>query len=150
VSWVSDSRDYEYVEINRVLRALHADVVAETIAAIEKLGGAVREDPATDLLTVNDEFTASIVICRASQTLSGGLRWKIRLDTGLRPAITVAVRMDQANRGVHDYYLLPSIDIAMPRLRLKEENGFFLDAYRFDSLDVFLYLAGRAQLRMAS
>ena len=99
---------------------------------------------------MNDEFTASIVISRASQTLSGGLRWKIRLDTSLRPDITVAVRMDHVNRDVYDYYLFPSIDISMPRLRLREENGFFLDAYRFDSLDSFFYLAARTQLRMAS
>jgi DNA invertase Pin-like site-specific DNA recombinase len=146
----SPGRDYEYVEINRVLRAMHADVVAETITAIEQLGGTVRKDPATDLLTVNDEFTASIVISRSSQTLNGDLRWKIRLDTGLRPAITIAVRMDEANRQVYDYYLLPGIDISMPRLRLREENGFVLDAYRFDALDSFFYLAARTQLRMAS
>jgi hypothetical protein len=60
------------------------------------------------------------------------------------------VRMDQANRQAYDYYLLPTIDISMPRLRLREENGFFLDAYRFDSLDSFFYLAARTQLRMAS
>jgi hypothetical protein len=58
--------------------------------------------------------------------------------------------MDQANRQAYDYYLLPTIDISMPRLRLREENGFFLDAYRFDSLDSFFYLATRTQLRMAS
>jgi hypothetical protein len=143
-------RDYEYVELNRILRAMHSDVVAETVAAIERLGGTVRLDPSTDLLTVNDEFTASIVVSRSSQTLAGGLRWKIRLDTSLRPAITVAVRLDQANRQAFDYYLLPSIDVSTSRLRLREENGFFLDAYRFDSLDSFFYLASRTQLRMAS
>jgi hypothetical protein len=146
----SPARDYEYVEINRVLRTVHADVVAQTMAEIERLGGTVRRNPTTDLLTVNDEFTASIVISRATQTVSGGLRWKIRLDTSLRPAITVAVRMDQANRQAFDYFLLPSIDVSMPRLRLREENGFLLDAYRFDSLDSFFYLAARTQLRMAS
>jgi DNA invertase Pin-like site-specific DNA recombinase len=146
----SPGRDYDYVEINRVLRAMHGDIVADTIAAIEQRGGTVRRDPTTDLLTVNDEFTASIVVSRASQTLSGGLRWKIRLDTSLRPAITIAVRMDEANREAYDYYLLPSIDVSMKRLRLREENGFFLDAYRFDSLDSFFYLAARTQLRMAS
>ena len=146
----SPGRDYDYVEINRLLRAMHTDVVGQTIAAIEQRGGTVRKDPTTDLLTVNDEFTASIVISRSSQTLSGGLRWKIRLDTSLRPAITVVVRMDQANRQAYDYYLLPTIDMSLPRLRLREENGFFLDAYRFDSLDSFFYLAARTQLRMAS
>lgn len=146
----SPARDYEYLEVNRILRAVHADVVTKTVAEIERLGGTVRKDPATDLLTVNGEFTASIVISRASQTLTSGLRWKIRLDTSLRPAITVAVRMDQTNRQAFDYYLLPSIDISMPRLHLREENAFFLDAYRFDSLDPFFCLAARTQLGMAS
>jgi len=116
----------------------------------QPLGGTVRVDPTTDLMTVSDEFTTSIVISRSCQMLNGGLRWKLRLDTGLRPDITVAIRMDEANRGVFDYYLLPSIDISMAKLRLREENGFFLDAYRFDSLDSFFYLAARTQVRMAS
>ena len=67
-SGYSPGRDYEYVEINRVLRSMHADVVAEAIKAIERLGGTVRTDPTTDLMTVNDEFTASIVISRSCQT----------------------------------------------------------------------------------
>ena len=115
----SPGRDYEYVEINRVLRAMHPEVVAETIGAIERLGGAVRADPTTDLLTVNDEFTASIVISRSFHTSAGAIRWKIRLDSGLQPDITVALRMDAANRAVVDYYLLPRIDMAAARLRLK-------------------------------
>ena len=49
-----------------------------------------------------------------------------------------------------DYYLLPRIDISMARLRLREENGFSLDAYRFDSLDSFFYLAARTQVRTAA
>src|SRR5207248_5171319 len=64
----SPGRDYEYIEINRVLRTMHPEVVAHTIGAIERLGGAVRVDPTTDLLTVNEEFTASIVISRSFRT----------------------------------------------------------------------------------
>ena len=144
------SRDYDYIEINRVLRTMHPEVVAQTTDAIERLGGAVRRDPTTDLLTVNDEFTASIVISRSFQTPGGALRWKIRLDAGLHPDITVALRMNLNNRDVLDYYLLPRIDIAVATLRLREENGFSLDAYRFDSLDSFFYLAGRTRIRMAA
>jgi hypothetical protein len=39
------------------------------------------------------------------------LRWRIRLDTGLVPDITIAVRMDETNDDPRDYYLLPSIDM---------------------------------------
>jgi hypothetical protein len=118
--------------------------------AIERLGGAIRADPTTDLLTVNDEFTASIVISRSFHTSAGAIRWKVRLDSGLQPDITVALRMDAANRTVVDYYLLPRIDMAVARLRLKEENGFSLDAYRFDSLESFFYLAARTRIRTAA
>ena len=146
----SPGRDYEYIEINRVLRTMHPEVVAQTISAIERLGGAVHTDPMTDLLIVNDEFTASLVIGRSFHTPGGALRWKIRLESGLRPDITVALRMDATNREVLDYYLLPHLDIAVPKLRLREENGFSLDAYRFDSLESFLHLAARTRIRMAA
>ena len=147
----SPRRDYEYIEINRVLRRMHPEVVAHAISAIERLGGAVRTDSTTDLLTVNDEFTASIVISRSCRTPGGTLRWKIRLDAGLHPDITIALRMDTANHAVADYYLLPRLDIAAAQLRLKEEdNGFSLDAYCFDSLESFFHLAARTRIRTAA
>jgi hypothetical protein len=129
---------------------MHPEVVTDSVGAIERLGGTVRIDPTTDLLVVNDEFTASIVVSRSFQTKGGALRWKIRLDAGLRPDITVVLRMDMANHAVLDYYLLPRIDMAMAKVRLREENGFSLDAYRCDSLESFFYLAARTRLRMAA
>ena len=96
-----------------------------------------RQDPSTDLLTVNGEFTASIVMVRCQETAAGSLRWQIRFDVGLWPDITVAVRMDRPNKTALDYYLLPRIDMNMPTLRLAEDNGISLDAYRFETLDAF-------------
>ena len=60
---------------------------------MQRLGGTIRRDPKTDLLTVNDEFTVSLVIARCLTTPAGHSRWTIRLDTGLYPDLTVAVRM---------------------------------------------------------
>ncbi|WP_322091074.1 recombinase family protein [Magnetovibrio blakemorei] len=139
-------RDYRYIEINRGLRQVHHEVVVDTIASIEILGGAVQQNQATDLLSVNGEFTASIVIARCQQTPAGSLRWKVRLDTGLMPDITVAVRMDQNNEVPLDYYLLPLLDISSGRIRLAEENGLMLDAFRFDTLEFFLAMAERAKI----
>jgi DNA invertase Pin-like site-specific DNA recombinase len=139
-------RDYRYIEINRSLRRMHPQVVADTITGIEKAGGQVRQDPSTDLLTVNEEFTASIVIVRCRETEAGSLRWHIRFDTGLLPDITVAVRMDRPNREPLDYYLLPRIDMNTPRLRLAEDNGVSLDAYRFEDIDGLFTLSARANV----
>jgi DNA invertase Pin-like site-specific DNA recombinase len=140
-------RDYRYIDINRTLRALHPNLVAETVRGIERAGGRVRQDATTHLLSVNEEFTASIVIARCCETTAGSLRWQIRFDTGLSPDITIAVRMEESNRAPLDYYLLPHIDMSLPRLRLSENNGISLDCYRFETLDLLFELAMRAKLK---
>lgn len=145
------SRDYRYIETNRVLRALHPDVVGRVISDIQAAGGTVRLDLQTDLLHINDEFSASVVISRCQVTLAGSLRWKVRFDNGLRPSITVVARMREDNVEIHDYYLLPWLDIgSTPNLRLAPENGILLDAYRFDTLEAFFDLTRRSQLRLAA
>ena len=118
--------------------------VTDAIAAIEEIGGAVARDPATDLLTVNGEFTASIVVARCRPTKTGSRRWNIRLDTGLAPDLTVALRMDGANEAVLDYYLLPLPILDTNRIRLAEANGLMLDAFRFETLEHFFAMAERA------
>ena len=139
-------RDYRYIEINRKLRQMHGRVVSDTIGAIEGLGGTVSRNPITDLLTINGEFSTSIVIARCQQTPAGSLRWKIRLDTGLAPDITVALRMDRTNETPLDYYLLPLFEMTTDRVRLAEDNGLMLDAFRFDSLDFFFAMAERVKI----
>jgi DNA invertase Pin-like site-specific DNA recombinase len=146
----SPGRDYRYVETNRFLRTLHPGVVAEMVAAIEGVGGTVLRDSATDLLTINGEFTASIVIVRCFETGAGALRWKMRFDVGLQPDITIAARMNRGNTGALDYYLLPRLDFSIAKLRMAEENGLRLDAYRFETLEPFLELTARTVIRRAA
>jgi hypothetical protein len=62
--------------------------------------------------------------------VAGSSRWLIRLDAGLKPDVTIAVRMDAANENIRDYYVLPGIDIASETMRIAEANGVYLDAYR--------------------
>jgi len=140
-------RDFRYIEINRALRRMHPQIVADTIAGIRQAGGWVEPNPETDLLTINGEFTVSIVVVRCQTTAAGSLRWHIRFDTGLWPDITVAVRMDGPNQHALDYYLLPRIDVTAPKLRLAKDNGISLDAYRFETLDAFFELAARVTLK---
>jgi DNA invertase Pin-like site-specific DNA recombinase len=139
-------RDYRYIEINRALRRMHPQIVINAIVGIKQAGGWVEQDPTTDLLTINGEFTASIVVVRCRMTPAGSPRWQIRFDVSLWPDITVAVRMDQPNQTALDYYLLPRIDMTVPRLRLAEDNGISLDAYRFETLEALFELAARAEL----
>jgi hypothetical protein len=55
-------RDYQYIEVNRMLRLFHGDAVELVTREIARLGGVVVRDPKTDLLTINGEFTTSVVV----------------------------------------------------------------------------------------
>jgi hypothetical protein len=143
-------RDYRYIEINRGLRRRYPQTVTSLIENLVAAGASVFQDPTTDLLHVNEEFSISVILARSVCTRAGALRWKIRLDTGLVPDITIVVRMDETNEGTLDYYLLPSIDMTPLKLSLTEQNAFSLDAYRFHSLDFFFDLSRRAILEDAA
>jgi len=143
-------RDYRFLEINRLLRRIHPELVERIETQIGNLGGAVVRDPATDMLWVNREFSVSIVLARCVPVPSGHSRWKIRLDTSLSPDISVAARLDQSNQALLDYYLLPRIDFGPSRISLAEQNSVEFESYRFDSLDYLYGMAARARLRIAA
>jgi len=143
-------RDYRYIEINRYLRRLHSQAVADTVAKIENIGTAVSVDNETDLIHVNNEFRVSIIICRCFHTGAGANRWKIRLDTGYNPDISIAVRMDTKNENPLDYYLLPAWHFQTPKIRLADSNSTEFDAFRHQSLDQFFNYTRRVPIRDAA
>jgi hypothetical protein len=141
--------DFSFIEENRRLRKRHPEIVASVIQKISAMGVQVVWNEKAELLEVNDELKASIVLCRHTMTGAGSSRWLIRLDTSTRPDITIAVRMDATNEGIRDYYLLPGIDMTWEHLRVAEENGIYLDTYRFESLDSFFTLMERINIEEA-
>jgi DNA invertase Pin-like site-specific DNA recombinase len=143
-------RDYRYIEINRGLRARYPEIVAEVTRMLRQTGSTVATDPLSDIVSVNDEFTASIVIVRCHRTRAGSYRWRLRFDHGLMPDISIVVRMAANNVDALDYYLLPSIDLNRGKLKICEENGLGIDAYRFDNLAEFYSFVSPVQLREVS
>lgn len=139
------SRDFSHIEINRRLRAVQDEIVALARAGIERVGGQVRHISGSDILAINDEFTASIAMCRCKKTQSGNLQWQGRRDTAVD--MTILVRMDGSNRHILDYYILPRLEGASPRLLLAERNNTVLDSYRFDSLEPLFTLSARANVQ---
>jgi DNA invertase Pin-like site-specific DNA recombinase len=139
--------DYSFIEINRKLRKEHPEIVASVIRRIQDLGAVASWDEEAQLLHMNNELCVSIVLCRHCTTNAGSSRWVIRLDEGLKPDITIAVRMAATNDSIRDYYLLPAIDMTWEHLRIAEENGVYLDAYRFETLDYFFGMAERIKFQ---
>jgi DNA invertase Pin-like site-specific DNA recombinase len=144
------SRDYQYLEANRQLRQMHPVLLQDTTCKIQAVGGRVTIDPRTDLMQVNDELMVSLVLCRCHVNDNGAKRWKVRLDLGLSPDITIAVRMVPGGESALDYYILPSIDMNLPDLRLAEQNPSNIDIYRFDTLDILAELSRRTPYRRAA
>jgi len=143
-------RDYGFLEINRTLGRLHPQLLDDVLQQLGGVGAQVTRDAATNLLLINGEYTASMVLSRCHQTAGGLLRWLVRIDQALVPDITILVRMDATNEQPADYYLLPIMDIAAPKLLLCESNGVHLDTYQFDDLDYFTLMAQRRKIEVAA
>lgn len=143
-------RDFAFIEINRRLRKLHPGIVSEVVQSLEQYGGNIEQDTETGLLRLNGMLSISIVLARCQMTGADAQRWLVRLDAGLVPDLTIVVRMDSPNLAPLDYYVLPSLDVRVARLRLKEDNGLFLDGYRFESLDYFFGMAQTVRAGVAA
>jgi DNA invertase Pin-like site-specific DNA recombinase len=146
----SPERDLSFLDVNKQLRALHPVLVADVVRAMAASAGSVARDEDTDLLTVNRCFTTSVVLARHEVSGAGRSRWQIRLDAGIAPDFTVAVRMAPGNQKPLDYYVLPLVDLHARRLRLAEENGAALDGYRFESLDFLHGMAAEVSVEVAA
>lgn len=142
--------DYAFLEINRYLRGRHPEIVQEVITRLAGIGVSVERDPKTELLVLDHELTVSLVLSRCLRTEAGSSRWMLRFEEGLKPDLTIAVRMDETNEAIKDYYLLPAIDLTEAKMRLGENNHAMLDAYRFDDLEFFFEMAERISVEDAA
>lgn len=138
-------RDYSFVEINRQLRALYPNMFGDLIQRLAAVGARVERN-AADLLLINGEYSAAMVLSRCKSTAAGSLRWQVRIDGPVAPDITILVRMNPANEQPADFYLLPIMDLETSKFLLCEENGPHLDTYQFDSLDYFTEMSLRHRI----
>jgi hypothetical protein len=145
IGWNPD-RDYAYIEINRRLRRKHADLIASIFDQLLALGATVSVNQYNDLLTINCEYTASLILARCRETHAGNHRWHLRFDESLSPDIVLAARLQPGNEEVLDYYLLPRLDGRTERLSLRPDNGLIMDVYRFNNLNFFMEMAQRVRM----
>lgn len=149
IGW-SPGRDYNYLEINRKIRAQHDPLVREIVDQLRGSHASVVQDERTDLLTINSEYTAALVLARCQKTQAGSERWVVRFDAALNPDITIVARLRAGNDEVLDYYLLPSIAGFGAFLRLAEYNPLSLEVFRFEDLSFFTAIARRVPVEEAA
>jgi DNA invertase Pin-like site-specific DNA recombinase len=132
-----------YLPTRRQFRSIVDSTIEDIIRNIEHLGGTVKVDRELNLLEINDEFTTSIQAVYCNNYRSKTLRWRIRFAATPKADIVIALRMNESNTDVLDYYIMPRIDIRGRFLWLHQENRFEIDAYRCDTLAHLFALCSR-------
>jgi len=107
------------------------------------LGGTASLDRELGLLKINDEFTASIQPVYCNNYRSKTIRWRIRNTAKTKSDIIIALRMNESNTDVIDYFILPRVEIQGMFLLLHQTNRFEIDAYRCHTLKNFFELCSR-------
>lgn len=129
---------------------MNAAILDRVIAGIEAAGGEVSRSAESEFLTINDEFTASVILAPCHRTPRGSLRWDVLPEPGPKPDLTIIARMRPHIESAGDYFLLPQTVMRELLLRLEERNGFGLDAYCIDTLKPLFALAARSTWRKAA
>jgi DNA invertase Pin-like site-specific DNA recombinase len=142
-------RDYEYLAINRQLRAAHPHLMGDMIQDLQTMGASVERAGTSEVLMINGLYSASLYLARCRSTAAGSHSWRFRVPNAQIADIHIVVRMDPSNEQPSDYYLLPAIDLDMPELKLAEFNGASIDTFRFESLEFFLGMARVAKVEVA-
>ena len=146
----SPERNFEYLEVNRQLRSVHPQLLGDMIQDLQTMGATVERNDTSDVLTINGLYRASLHLARCRSTVGGSLRWRFRVPEDRIADIHIVARMDPENEQPTDYYLLPTIDLDMPELRLAEFNGASVDTFRFESLEFFFGMAKVVQIEVAA
>jgi len=136
-------RDTAFVECNRRARHLQTQLVAEVVRGIEAAGGFAVADNEHGPIRVNGELSVSVVILTAGP-IHGHREWRVQRPDPDSADISIYVRLDEANEKPFDYYIIPALDRPTTDRPLHEANGRDVDAYRFQSLDLFFALMARA------
>jgi len=143
-------RDYRFVAINRALRAWRPQVAASIATRLRQTTAWIEHDEPTGIITINGEWTISVIIARCLRTSPYRSKWKLRFDSLCHADLIVAVRMDEHNEMARDYYIFPKIDFDVWPSQLAERNAPLIDSYRFDTLQILEDLAKRTYIKEAA
>jgi DNA invertase Pin-like site-specific DNA recombinase len=144
------SIDYSHLEINRRLVKLQAGYIDVLIEALKSVGAAVKHQPGSQLVHVNEEYSIFFSLVRCRHTKRRGPRWIIPYIPEDAADIRIAARMASDNRSILDYYGFPSSVKLFPLLDLALTNDIFIDVHRFPDLSFVKNLARRSNFQEAA
>lgn len=111
---------------------------AEIVDKIRRLGGHATLSEDARLVRIEDEFSLSVCLARATRERLGRMRWYAHVDRGPRSDLTLVLRVNIAETKIELCYLLPTAELArVKRNRTRITDPVFAEACRYQSLDAF-------------
>ena len=135
----------EYVQAEPSLRKALATILSNIVVTVQARGGSVAIHKRTRVLTINDAFTVALGMGWRFRGDTAHLKWKVYFAKIPTTDLCLVIRMDEANKEVRDYYLLPTAEVRQAKpYRLFISNPVFAESYRHDTLDHFFRLCARS------
>jgi hypothetical protein len=131
---VADAEKLQYAKTKRSIQQMREATFAACKLLIEGSGTGYRHCADRWCLCIDDKIIVKIVVARSRHDPTGRVRWKIPIHTAPIPDFVVCVRMDAANAGVLDYYLIPVQDFIEGHIILRAEHPQDRSNYRYSSL----------------
>lgn len=144
-------RNYQMFLAGATLQATFDSRVQDIISNIERHGGAATLDRQGRVLTINDMFTVAVGIAWCRNAGEGVRRWQIYFRRKPTADLCLVICMDDENRSVRGYYLLPTAEVRQvkgPQLYL--DHPVFAATYRHGDLETFYGLCSREEVREAA
>lgn len=139
--------DYSYIEINRMIRGMHTNILSEMEEEFLSHEVVITRDKHHDgIRWINGETKLAFAICRCRCLGAGRSRWVVRFERECNPDFSIIARLNPDNRTIKDYYVFTRLDMEFLDSKLEEENGFFIDIFRWDSLESFYPMFKRTKL----
>jgi hypothetical protein len=143
IGWTPE-RDCNYVQAYMIVRAHRTRLIDSIEQQVNKVGGSLTFCKRRRLLTINNEVPVLVRVARCYKR-TPGVQWRINLRHSREPTFLLLARLNLGGESIIDYYLLPTKDISVNRLRIGQANLATLENYRFDDLDSFYTLCTKRQ-----
>jgi len=142
IGW-QGARDLSFVETRKALKGSRCEFTQIILDSLVGCGATISRRDSHGLLTINDEFTASIRVAFCVPKPRGP-QWRVGFERIEHPDVSLIARLDVGNQSIRDYFVLPAPSVTTRQLSLGETNPLHLEVYRFDCLDSFLSLCRRS------
>jgi len=118
----SPARNYEYIESRTVRRDMIKTLVLKVAEGLAKSGGDVRIDQVHQIIRVHTVAISFRVARSRLAPAATHLSWVIIRGRQLPPGLVVVIRLNEGNREIRDYLLMPASQLAGRDLRFSERN----------------------------